>query len=148
MLSQQLMRMSYPMRGKDSERNKEILHTLNKLDLLEDAIENTLETYLTLCSLQMSTQDLAKIGYKFQQLITHDAIARYAHRALLASGLYGESPLAVNNQQIGAKSGISGSIFSYKLSSCNQYPTFDKIGIGIYSPLLNNEGNSVKVFTS
>ncbi|GEM_PF-3709507 len=127
-----------------SEQNNDILHTLKMLDLLEDTIENTLESYLALCSLKMSTQDLAKIGYLFQQLIAYDATAQYAHKALLASGLYGDSPLSVNNQQIAAKSGISGSILSYNVSSCNQYPTFDKIGIGIYSPLLNNEGNSAK----
>lgn len=125
-----------------SQTNEAICHTLAALGFLQADVATTLASYLRLCALQMTTCDLAKISYLLQQQRTTDKNIALIEQALLACGLYGASPLTVNEQPIAAKSGVSGSIIAY--SALPEAHSLAKIGVGIYSPLLNNEGNSAK----
>lgn len=123
-----------------SQTNEAICHTLHSLHFLEDSVATTLDTYLQLCALRMTAQDLAKMSYIFQEMRTE--AAQLTEQALLACGLYCASPLTIKQQPIAAKSGVAGGIIAY--SALPDSGNFDKIGLGIYSPLLNEEGNSAK----
>jgi len=126
-----------------SQTNEIICHTLQALHFLEDDATTTLATYLQLCALQMTTRDLAKISYILQEMREeNNANLAIIEQALIACGLYGASPLTIKQQPIAAKSGVSGGIIAY--SALPDLVNFDKIGVGIYSPLLNTAGNSAK----
>lgn len=133
----------YSFEKRNSYTNYEIAGKLQLLGFLEDSIEGTLNTYLQLCALKMTTKDLAKIGFIFQEMVCnkHEA-ALVVHEAMVQCGLYRASPLSVNDKYIPAKSGVSGSIIAY--SYCLDALHSDNIGLGIYSPLLNSDGNSAK----
>ncbi len=127
----------------NSYNNYEIAANLKQYGFLEDSIENTIDTYLQLCALRMTTKDLAKIGFIFQEMVSKKhAAALMVHEAMLQCGLYRASPLSVNDKYVPAKSGVSGSILAY--SYCHDTLYSDNIGLGIYSPLLNRDGNSAK----
>lgn len=130
-----------------SSRNIQITKTLLQYGLLEDHVDVTLDTYLQLCALRMTTKDLAKMGVIFREMIAlKHSNALIAHEAMISCGLYRASPLIVQQQKIAAKSGVSGGILAYSTLPCHPASNFDKIGLGIYSPLLNQDGNSAKAY--
>lgn len=131
-----------------SDSNYKICLALNENNFLDSDIKLSIDTYLQLCSIKMNTQKLAKIGYLFTKILeTKNSNATLVDLAMKYCGLYNESPLQINKEYIAAKSGVSGAILTYSSFPCHYNCNLDKIGLGIYSPLLNKNGNSTKAYS-
>lgn len=124
-------------------KNRALAYLLKSYGMLDDDVEEVLDCYFKACSISVTCKDLANIGFVLAnrgQLpgsaeriipINH---TRYVNAVLMTCGMYdgsGEFALRVG---VPAKSGVGGGIMA-------AVPT--KMGIGIYSPSLDEKGNSV-----
>ncbi|AXF55511.1 glutaminase A [Salicibibacter kimchii] len=105
-------------------------------------IEPLLDVYTKQCALSMSCCDLARIVFIFGhegrspetgEQIVPAPVARMVKTFMVTCGMYNESGELAIRAGIPAKSGVSGAILG-------SVP--DGMGIGIYSPALNEKGNS------
>jgi glutaminase len=125
-------------------RNRAIAHLLKHLGLITD-IERTLEVYSYACALNVTSGNLAlmaaTLANKGINPVTNVLVFQDTHHIqhalshMLVSGMYGESGQWVVDVGCPAKSGVSGGLL---LSVPNRY------GIGIFSPRLDDIGNSVR----
>ena len=124
-------------------RNRGMFHVLKNTGLIEGT-EDKLDNYFKQCSIEVNAEDLAKIGYFFaNNCVRFDGDAKYKNKDLaqliesqmLTAGMYDFS--GEYSRQIGlpSKSGVGGGI---TVSVPNR-----KIGIGVYSPALDKQGNSI-----
>ena len=124
-------------------KNRALAYLLKSYGMLDDDVEDVLDCYFRACSISVTCKDLANIGFilgnKGQAPETNESIVpekytRYVNATLVTSGMYdgsGEFALRVG---VPAKSGVGGGIMAVVPS---------KMGIGIYSPALDEKGNSV-----
>lgn len=124
-------------------RNRGMFHILKNMGLIEGT-EDKLDNYFKQCSIEVNAEDLAKIGYFFaNNCVRFDGdttyknkdLARLIESQMLTAGMYDFS--GEYSRQIGlpSKSGVGGGI---TVSVPNR-----KIGIGVYSPALDKQGNSI-----
>ena len=124
-------------------KNHALAYLLKSNGMLEDDVEEVLYCYFRACSISVTCKDLANIGYVLanqgrklgsQERMVPEKYTRYVNAILMTCGMYdgsGEFALRVG---IPAKSGVGGGIMAIA-------PT--KMGIGIFSPSLDEKGNSV-----
>ena len=124
-------------------KNRALAYLLKSQGLLNDEVEDVLDCYFRACSIAVTCEDLAHIGFvlanrgrrsKDGQQIFPPEYARYVNAILMTCGMYdgsGEFALRVG---VPAKSGVGGGIMAVVPG---------KMGIGIYSPALDRKGNSV-----
>jgi glutaminase len=125
-------------------RNRAIAHMLRHLDLITD-LERTLEVYSYACAVDVTCSSLAvmagtiaNLGYNpltSKRVFLDGHQLQHAMSHMLVSGMYGSSGSWTVDVGCPAKSGISGGLI---LSVPKRY------GIAIYSPLLDDTGNSVR----
>lgn len=124
------------------DRNRGIFYILKNNGLVEGDEEN-LNNYFRQCSIELSAADLAKIGYYFAHHCTRfDGDDRYKSSAIselilsqmLIAGMYDYSGEYARNVGLPSKSGVGGGI---TVSVPHQ------MGIGVYSPSLDEHGNSI-----
>ena len=124
-------------------RNRSIAYLLKSKGVITGDVEEILDLYFKLCSVQVTVKSLAGFGlllanngiqpFTGERLIEKD-VAKTIKTLMLTCGLYdGSGEFAV---KIGmpAKSGVGGGI----LSLVN-----NKAGIGVFGPSLDEKGNSV-----
>ena len=123
-------------------RNRSIAYLMNNKGILEGDVELILDTYFKQCSIEVDTVDLAYIG-KFisdgcKELnistITNEKLTILIKSILLTCGMYNYSSKYAIDVGIPSKSGVSGGIVGVIPNN---------IGIGIYSPSLDSNGNSI-----
>ncbi|WP_036187296.1 glutaminase A [Ureibacillus manganicus] len=133
-------------------RNRAIANYLKANDYLVGTVEEALETYLQLCSLEVSTQDLSKFGLflssdgKFandnKNLISRKT-AQFSKALMMTCGLYNASGKYAATIGFPMKSGVSGGVLctvhNGELENLNGH-----IGIAVFSPMIDEIGNSVK----
>ena len=124
-------------------KNRALAYLLKANGMIEDDVEDVLDCYFRACSISITCKDLAHIGYVFANRglapdnttrLVPEEYTRYVNAILMTCGMYdgsGEFALRVG---VPAKSGVGGGIVAV-------VPT--KMGIGIYSPSLDEKGNSV-----
>lgn len=124
-------------------KNRALAYLLKSYGMLEDDVEEVLDCYFKACSISVTCKDLATIGFVLanrgqipgkNERIVPANYTRYVNAILMTCGMYdgsGEFALRVG---VPAKSGVGGGIMAV-------VPT--KMGIGIYSPALDEKGNSV-----
>lgn len=124
-------------------KNRALAYLLKSYGMLDDDVEEVLDCYFRACSISVTCKDLANIGFvlgnKGRALGTNERIVpekytRYVNATLVTCGMYdgsGEFALRVG---VPAKSGVGGGIMAVVPA---------KMGIGIYSPALDEKGNSV-----
>jgi glutaminase len=134
-------------------RNRALAYYLIETGFLEAEVEETLEAYLKLCSLEMNTEDIALIGL----ILAHDGyhpiqkvqifpkeVAKLTKALMLTCGMYNASGKFAAFVGLPAKSGVSGGILSLvpPRMKCGQlFP--DGCGIGVYGPPIDEYGNSL-----
>ncbi len=134
-----------------SHRNRAIAYYLKANNYLLDDVEKALETYIYLCSLEVSTRDLAKIGLMLagngiypitkEEIITRQT-AKVTKALMTTCGLYNASGKYAASIGIPMKSGVSGGVLcSVPDGKVEQLK--GKIGIGVFSPGIDEIGNSV-----
>lgn len=143
----------YESERETSFRNRAIGYFLLETGVLESDLQLTLETYFQQCSIEISLQDLARIG----TILANDGedlntgmeiiprqVARLAKALMLTCGMYNASGKFAAYVGIPAKSGVSGGIIAVAPPRARQegLPFLQGCGIGIYGPALDKQGNS------
>jgi glutaminase len=130
--------------GARPHRNLAIAHLLRHFDVIGDDIEGALALYGTQCGLAVSTRDLAMMGATLAHGGVHPltgerALQRKHVRDVLTlmftCGMYDAAGHWAYTVGLPAKSGISGGIFAVVPG---------RMGIAVYSPVLDRHGNSVR----
>lgn len=137
-----------------STRNKAIGYYLLEVGFLESDLDVTLETYFKQCSIDVTINDLARMG----MILANDGmdpkngveiiprqIARITKVLMLTCGMYDASGKFATYVGIPAKSGVSGGIIAAVPPRVREesMPFIDGCGIGVYGPALGDEGNSI-----
>lgn len=124
-------------------KNRALAYLLKSYGMLHDDVEEVLDCYFKACSISVTCKDLANIGFVLanrgrvpggNERTVPTKYTRYVNAILMTCGMYdgsGEFALRVG---VPAKSGVGGGIMAVS-------PT--KMGIGIFSPSLDEKGNSV-----
>lgn len=123
------------------DRNRGIFYILKNNGWI-DGDEEKLNNYFRQCSIEVTATDLAKIGYYFANECTrfdgdttykNKDIATLVQSQMLIAGMYDYSGVYARTVGLPSKSGVGGGI---TVSVPNQ------MGIGTYSPGLDQHGNS------
>lgn len=133
----------YASERRTGDRNRAIAYLLRGSGILTDRVDDTLDVYFSLCSLEATVAQAAHLGCVLacngvgpqgQRVLSEDTASRVV--ALMAScGMYDESGTYLMNTGLPAKSGVSGVIVAVALGHG---------GVGVASPRLNARGGSVR----
>ena len=125
------------------DRNRALAYFLKSSNFLEGNIDEVLEVYFKQCSMEVTTEDLAKFGamlsnegvlpWSGERIISRD-ICRIIKTIMVTCGMYDDSGQFAVHIGIPAKSGVGGGIMA-------SVPR--RMGIGVYGPALDNKGNSI-----
>ncbi|WP_077296313.1 glutaminase [Virgibacillus pantothenticus] len=144
----------YVSERETSVRNRAIGYYLVELGYLESELELTLETYFKQCSIEVTTEDLAKLGlvlandgmnpHTNEEIIPRNVV-RLAKALMLTCGMYDASGKFAAYVGIPAKSGVSGGIIATAPPRVRDevLPFVEGCGIGVYGPALDDKGNSI-----
>lgn len=144
----------YESERDSSMRNRAIGYYLLETGFLESDLNITLETYFKQCSIEVTVDDLAKIGLilacdgedpKTGEEIIPRQIARITKALMLTCGMYNDSGKFATYVGIPAKSGVSGGILAVAPPRVREeiLPFMDGCGIGVFGPALDEKGNSI-----
>lgn len=133
----------YQSEQRTGNKNRALAFLLKSYGMIEDGVEDVLDCYFKACSIRVSSQDLAHIGFALAsrgrlprsgQQIFPPEYAHYVNAIMLTCGMYDGSGNFAIKVGIPAKSGVGGGIMA-------AVPT--RMGIGIFSPGLDEKGNSL-----
>jgi glutaminase len=125
-------------------RNRAIAHLMLNFGMVSDKVEESLELYFQQCSILVNAHDLAVMGASLANagvnpITKQQALDRqYVKDVLsimLTCGMYDYAGEWAYRVGLPAKSGVGGGICAVVPGRC---------GIGIFSPLLDARGNSVR----
>ena len=125
-------------------RNRALAHLMYGFGILEDEPEAVLDVYFRQCSILVNCRDLALIGACLANggvnPVTGESVLQRDHVSKVLSvmsscGMYDASGAWVYNVGMPAKSGVGGGIVAVLPG---------QIGIGVYSPALDDRGNSAR----
>lgn len=123
--------------------NRALCYFMKQHGVIESDVNELIDVYTKQCAIEMNCLDLARIGAVFalngkdpvtgEQMID-DEIARVCKTFMVTCGMYNASGEFAIKVGIPAKSGVSGGILGVVPG---------KYGIGIFSPALDEKGNSI-----
>ncbi|WP_010651468.1 glutaminase [Oceanobacillus massiliensis] len=145
---------AYESERDTSMRNRAIGYYLLEEGYLESDLGITLETYFKQCSIDVTIDDLARIGLVLsndgldpdtEEEIIPRKVTRLAKALMLTCGMYDASGKFAAYVGIPAKSGVSGGIMAVVPPRVREeeFPFLEGCGIGVYGPALDNQGNSM-----
>jgi len=126
------------------ERNTALAYFLKSFKNFNNPIEAVLDVYFSHCAMEMSCIDLAKSfsflandGYSIfaNRQILSESSARRINALMLTCGFYDEAGEFAYKVGLPGKSGVGGGVAAVMPH---------KFSIAVWSPELNNKGNSVK----
>ncbi|ERJ57415.1 glutaminase A [Sphingobacterium paucimobilis] len=132
----------YQSEKETGHRNRGMFYLMKNTGAITGS-EEQLDNYFRQCSIEITTEDLAKIGYFFaNQCTRYDGDRRYENSALaklilsqmLIAGMYEFSGEYARTVGLPSKSGVGGGIV---------VSVPHRIGIGVFSPALDSHGNSL-----
>lgn len=132
----------YNSERETGHRNRGMFYIMKNSGLITGD-EEKLNNYFKQCSIEVTAEDLAKIGYFFaHQCTRYDGdttyknpdIAQLIESQMLIAGMYEFSGEYARTVGLPSKSGVGGGI---------TVSVPGKIGIGVYSPALDQHGNSL-----
>lgn len=132
----------YQSEKETGHRNRGMFYLMKNTGAITGS-EDQLNNYFRQCSIELTTEDLAKIGYFFaNQCIRYDGDDRYKNNELaklilsqmLIAGMYEFSGEYARTVGIPSKSGVGGGIV---------VSVPHGMGIGVFSPPLDSHGNSL-----
>ncbi|HZK33190.1 MAG TPA: glutaminase A [Tissierellaceae bacterium] len=126
-------------------KNRALAYLMKSRNFLEGDVENVLDTYFKQCAIEVTTEDLGEIGFflasrnkdsdfDIEGQTNINRTKRIITAIMATSGMYNFSGEYAINVGIPSKSGVGGGIVG-------TIP--NKFGIGIYSPELDQYGNSI-----
>ncbi|WJJ99651.1 glutaminase A [Elizabethkingia anophelis] len=132
----------YNSERETGHRNRGMFYIMKNNGLITGN-EEKLNNYFKQCSIEVTAEDLAKIGYFFaHQCTRYDGdttyknadIAQLVESQMLIAGMYEFSGEYARTVGLPSKSGVGGGI---------TVSVPGKMGIGVYSPALDRHGNSL-----
>ncbi|WP_078725427.1 glutaminase A [Elizabethkingia anophelis] len=132
----------YNSERETGHRNRGMFYIMKNNGLITGN-EEKLNNYFKQCSIEVTAEDLAKIGYFFaHQCTRYDGdttyknadIAQLVESQMLIAGMYEFSGEYARTVGLPSKSGVGGGI---------TVSVPGKMGIGVYSPALDQHGNSL-----
>jgi len=123
--------------------NRAIAYYLKGANIIEEDVEDVLDAYFKLCSIEATVEDVAKmaavIGNKgispwSNEEIVPPNVCKVLMAIMMTCGLYNASGEFAVNVGFPAKSGVGGCIMSV---------VPNKMGIAVIGPALDDNGNSV-----
>jgi glutaminase len=133
----------YRSEKKTADRNRALAYFLHNTGSLSGDVEEALDLYFKLCSIEVNTADLSVMGATLASggynpvsgaaLLSLDT-AYIVTGLMSVCGLYDQSAKFAVEVGVPAKSGVSGGIL------CT---VPGKMGLAVFSPPLNKSGNSV-----
>ncbi len=134
----------YESESSTGNRNRAIAYLLRNFDVIDDRVDHALHQYFSQCSVLVNCRDLAAIGATlanvgrnpqtntdvFDAICVRDALA-----AMFTCGMYDYAGEWAFRVGLPAKSGVSGGI----MAVVNR-----QLGVAVYSPRLDERGNSVR----
>ncbi len=128
----------YLSEQKTGNKNRALAYMLNAYGMIDEDVENLTDFYFRCCSIKATCKDLAHIAYILAKHENKGIVsaedARYVNAIMMTSGMYDGSGEFALNVGIPAKSGVGGGIMAV---------VPNRFGIGVYSPALDNKGNSL-----
>lgn len=124
-------------------RNKAIAYLLESKGILESGVEESLDLYVRMCSLNVTARSLSGFGLVLAsdginrltgERLLHSKVVQTVKSIMLTCGMYDGSGRFAVEVGVPSKSGVGGGILS----------VVDKrMGIGIFGPALDTKGNSI-----
>ncbi|EUJ39178.1 glutaminase A [Brochothrix campestris] len=139
---------TYQSEYDSADHNRAIAYILKANGYLEAGVENAIQTYLQLCSIEVTVSDLAQIALFFaedgqnERICIDGAILKVSKALMLTCGMYNSSGKFAAFVGLPAKSGVSGAIIAVVKSGAIEILE-GPIGIGLYGPAIDEVGNSV-----
>lgn len=132
----------YQSELRTGDMNRSLAYYLKAKETLANDVTTSLETYFKQCSMMVTCESLANLGavlandgiapWNGERIISSDA-ATYTKSVMMTTGLYNESGTYSVKIGVPTKSGVGGGLVA----------SAPKYGIGIFSPALDQAGNSV-----
>ncbi|PHA02850.1 glutaminase A [Bacillus pseudomycoides] len=126
--------------------NRSLCYYMKQNNIIDGDIEELMDLYTRQCAIEVNCIDLARIGlifamdgydpYRSKQIIPKH-ITKICKTFMVTCGMYNESGEFAIRVGIPAKSGVAGGIFG-----CVK----GEMGIGIFGPALDENGNSLAGF--
>ncbi|MBK1897344.1 glutaminase A [Chryseobacterium paridis] len=132
----------YESEKSTGNRNRGMFYLMKNNGLISGN-EDQLDNYFKQCSIELTAEDLAKIGYFFaNQCVRFDGDSKYKNKEIakliesqmLTAGMYEFSGEYSRTVGLPSKSGVGGGI---------TVSVPGKMGIGVFSPALDQHGNSL-----
>lgn len=133
----------YRSEKETGDLNRSLAYFMKSDQVIKGDVDATLDAYFKMCSILASTRDLARFGMILANdgvdLINGDQILSAYHASLVKTlmvtcGMYDSSGEFAIKVGMPAKSGVGGGILALAQG---------KVGIGVYSPALDEKGNSL-----
>jgi glutaminase len=133
----------YKSESSTADRNRSLAYFMHGTGALSQNVEDTLNLYFKLCSIEANTDDMSAIGATLANgglnPVTGERVVSLDTACALVGlmstcGLYNESGAFAVHVGIPGKSGVSGGIV------CS---VPGRLGIAVFSPPLDEKGNSV-----
>lgn len=127
-----------------NSRNRAIAYMLQSFGVLDDDPDDVLDVYVRQCAIRVTSRDLAEMASTLARGGVHPATGRRVTSAaavqrtlsvMMTCGMYDNTGDWVTSVGMPAKSGVGGGILAVLPG---------QLGIGVYSPLLDENGNSVR----
>lgn len=125
-------------------RNRAIAYMLQSFGVLDDDPEDVLDVYFRQCSFKVTATDLARMAATLARggvnpmtgrRVTDVAVVKRTLAVMVTCGMYDAAGDWVSAVGLPAKSGVGGGIIAVLPG---------QLGIGVYSPLLDVMGNSIR----
>jgi glutaminase len=125
-------------------RNRAIAYMLLKSGIIDEEVNQSLHQYFAQCSMLVNCKDLAMMAATMANIgnqpltgepVFNFQLLKYVMAVMFSCGLYDYAGNWAVEVGLPAKSGVSGGIFGV----VNR-----QLGIGVYSPKLDAQGNSVR----
>lgn len=125
-------------------RNRAIAYMLLNAGIIDEHVHQSLHQYFAQCSMLVNCKDLAMMAATMANIGNHPLtgepvfnfqLIKYVMAVMFSCGLYNYAGNWAFEVGLPAKSGVSGGIFAV----VNR-----QLGIGVYSPRLDAQGNSVR----
>lgn len=134
----------YASESASGSRNRAIAYMLDSFGALETDPDAAIDLYYRQCSIRVTTDDLAGIGATIAnggmnprtgRIVFSSEIAQRLLSVMTTCGMYDGAGDWVTSVGLPAKSGVGGGILAVLPG---------QLGIGVYSPRLDEHGNSVR----
>ncbi len=125
-------------------RNRAIAYMLQSFGTLDDDPDDVLDVYFRQCSFKVTATDLARMAATLARggvnpvtgrRVTDAAVVKRTLAVMVTCGMYDAAGDWVSAVGLPAKSGVGGGIVAVLPG---------QLGIGVYSPLLDAKGNSIR----